>query len=41
MLPLIADVTDKPKSHSISNNNTPVGTDYRHAELVGYFFLKR
>jgi hypothetical protein len=41
MLPLSADLADKPKGHSISNNDKPVGTDYQHAEPVGCFFLKR
>jgi hypothetical protein len=39
MLPLSADLTDKPKSHPISNNNKPVGTDYRYAEPVGHYIL--
>jgi hypothetical protein len=41
MLPLSADFADKPKGHPISNNNRPVGTDYRREAPIGCFILKR
>jgi hypothetical protein len=41
MLPLIANVADEPKSHSISNNDNPVGTGYQRAEPIDRLNLKR
>ncbi|MCK4987637.1 MAG: hypothetical protein KAS40_19025, partial [Desulfobacterales bacterium] len=37
LLLLIADVTDVPKSHPLSNNSNPVGTRYSRVELIDRF----
>ena len=41
MLPLIANVADEPKSHSISNNDNSVGTGYQRAEPIDRLNLKK